>query len=174
LNLVREAENFARCAHDGQKRKYSGLPYIVHPEAVANTVAEYTCDEEVVAAAWLHDVVEDCKISPKELTENFGTSVCTLVLELTNSSKSFPELSRKERKRLDREDIANASPDAQLIKVIDRIKNLEDMIHDNCPSDFKVVYGRESLLLAYVLKHAPQTLINRLKSLANQCINKDY
>src|ERR1700733_11171850 len=93
-NLLEKAEEFAIQAHGSiaHKRKYTDEPYYVHPERVAKLVATVTSDIEVVAAAWLHDVLED--VAPKNsnfnvdaIFKSFGDRVLHLVLEVTDVSK---------------------------------------------------------------------------------------
>ena len=97
--LENKAHLFALRAHQGQTRKYTGEPYIVHPEAVARKLKELELDEEAIAAALLHDVVEDCGITLKELEDTFGLGVSNLVLMMTDNKIFIPSLTRKERKR---------------------------------------------------------------------------
>lgn len=68
-NLVEEAEKVARKAHEGQFRKDGVTPYITHPEAVANALASDGYNDECIAVAWLHDVVEDTKVTLQDLRD---------------------------------------------------------------------------------------------------------
>ena len=81
-DLVERAREFATSAHQriGRQRKYSKLPYHVHLEAVAKLVAGVSDDQEVIAAAWLHDTVEDTPATLGDIEENFGVSVADLVV----------------------------------------------------------------------------------------------
>ena len=82
--LTTFALGFVNCAHRQQKRKYTGEPYVVHCEGVARIVAEYTSDAEVIAAATLHDVLEDTEVTPAEMQNAFGQRVTLLVIEVTD------------------------------------------------------------------------------------------
>src|SRR5919106_112669 len=84
--LIEEAYEFAADAHDGQIRK-TGDPYMVHPVDAAMTVAELKLDGAAIAAALLHDVVEDCGISNDDLAKQFGTDVARLVEGVTKLSR---------------------------------------------------------------------------------------
>lgn len=159
--LISEAREFAYKCHEGQFRKYHNQPYIVHPARVAKEVSKYTDSEYVVAAAWLHDVVEDCGVSFGTIAEKFGMPVSTLVGWLTNPSKTSPHLNRAARKEMDRNHIGNSPAEAQLIKVVDRLDNLNDIVQG--PKDFQKLYAKESILLANVLKLAPENLVKELK-----------
>ncbi|HRW38274.1 MAG TPA: HD domain-containing protein, partial [Aquihabitans sp.] len=76
--LIAQAHELAAAAHEGQSRK-SGEPYIHHPLAVARIVADLGLDEETVAAALLHDSVEDTGVTLDELAERFGDDVAQIV-----------------------------------------------------------------------------------------------
>ncbi len=79
MNVLEKAIIFATNAHEGQKRKISGIPYILHPLEVASIISTMTDDIEVMAAGVLHDTVEDCNVDPLEITRLFGTHVSALV-----------------------------------------------------------------------------------------------
>jgi (p)ppGpp synthase/HD superfamily hydrolase len=128
-NIILKAAKFASKAHLGQFRKYHTpkIPYIIHPGRVAARVSIHPiATPQMVAAAWLHDVVEDTPITLEEIEEHFGLAVCLYVEELTNPSLNSTLL-RAERKRMDREALAIASPAAKIIKLCDRIDNLYDL-----------------------------------------------
>ena len=79
MELVSEAIAFAVKAHDGMRRKKSGSPYILHPMEAAVIVGSMTDDQALIAAAVLHDVVEDAGIAMEEIEERFGKRVRELV-----------------------------------------------------------------------------------------------
>ena len=79
-DLVNKAIVFATEKHDGQYRKFSGVPYIVHPMEVAAIIASMTPDEHIIAAGLLHDTVEDCGVQPEEIRREFGSRVYALVM----------------------------------------------------------------------------------------------
>jgi (p)ppGpp synthase/HD superfamily hydrolase len=156
MNKILAASEFARIAHLGKKRDYTGEPFITHPRRVAMRVMFHcgTC-ENMVVAAFLHDVVEDTKWTFDQLVSRFGEAVTALCRELTNPSKGS-NLSRSERKKMDREHLKTVSKEAKIIKLYDRIDNLNDM--DGAPDDFKKLYCDESRLLAEVLRDADEDL----------------
>ena len=92
MNLVEEAILFATEAHCGQMRKSVKTPYILHPMEVANICATITTDQEVLAAAILHDTVEDTDVTLDQLRQRFGERVAMLVDSETE--KPHPELPR--------------------------------------------------------------------------------
>lgn len=152
VNIIKDAREFAYKVHEGQVRKYNGRPYIEHPMrvALATALLSYATDT-MIAAAWLHDVVEDCGTPIDEIAFLFGRDVAFLVKELTNTSKlDYPGKNRAFRKAKDREKLRTVSMEAESIKLIDRIDNLRDMA-DSGDADFMVVYARESELLLKAL-----------------------
>ena len=82
--LIEKAKNFATKCHKGQTRKFNGKEYIQHPSAVAVEVESHGGTPEMIAAAWLHDVVEDCDVKIEIIGKMFGEEVAKLVDELTN------------------------------------------------------------------------------------------
>jgi len=160
MNKILAAARFARLAHQGKKRKYTGEPFITHPSRVAGRVLlhEAAC-ENMVCAAFLHDVVEDTHFTFDHLMSRFGKGVVRLCQELTNPSKDSDAL-RPERKAMDREHIKGISREAKIIKLYDRIDNVNDMA--GAADDFKKLYCEESRLLAEALKDASETLYDEL------------
>jgi (p)ppGpp synthase/HD superfamily hydrolase len=142
-NKIVAAAQFARMAHDGQTRKYTLRPYIMHPARVAGRVILLDdVTEDVVCAAWLHDVVEDCNVGKEDLAERFGDDVAELVSELTNPPKGDSSLNRAARKARDRDRLRTASRWARTIKLIDRIDNLGEI--GAAPLKFRALYAEES------------------------------
>ena len=126
--LILKAADFAAYKHRNQKRKdEEKTPYINHPIAVAKIISEIgnVEDPEVLAAALLHDTIEDTKTTPEELIENFGERVCHLVQEVTDD-KTLPKLERKQRQIDHAKEI---SKDAALIKLGDKISNVTDITY---------------------------------------------
>lgn len=85
-NLIARAEAYARKAHYEQVRD-DGLPYIVHPALVASLIMQVTHDQEMIAAAWLHDTIEDTDTTYEDLVREFGQGVADLVNEVTHEGK---------------------------------------------------------------------------------------
>ena len=121
-NLILLARTFASRAHTGQVRKYTGEPYIEHPIAVAETVRKHNGSKEMIAAALLHDVVEDTDVTLDEVRQEFGDAVANLVDDLTDVSKP-EDGNRAFRKAIDRDHTAQASAAAMVIKAADLISN---------------------------------------------------
>ena len=158
-SLAQTALVFATAAHAavGQMRKYTDDPYIVHPIRVATTVAKFGGTDEMIAAAYLHDVVEDTGVSIDDIQDMFGPAVALIVDGLTDVS--VPEDgNRAVRKAMDRQHSADATYEAQFVKCADIIDNAHD-IGDNDPS-FNLVYRKEMLLLIQVLDKVKGTAIH--------------
>ncbi len=156
-DLVERAQTYATKAHQriGQLRKYNKQPYHVHLEAVAELVAEITDDPETIAAAWLHDTVEDTPAPLEDIEENFGLPVAELVEELTDVSKPS-DGNRARRKSIDRDHSAQASPRAKTVKLGDLIDNCKDITkHD---PRFAKVYLVEMGALLDVLDEGDERL----------------
>ncbi len=126
LVLVLDAAAFAAEQHRRQRRKDAdATPYINHPLALATILAREggVSDAEVLAAALLHDTVEDTETTLAELEARFGPNVAGMVAEVTDD-KSLPKL---ERKRLQVAHAGHKSPGAKLVKLADKIANLRDI-----------------------------------------------
>jgi (p)ppGpp synthase/HD superfamily hydrolase len=120
--LVRRAYAFAEAAHRGQRRK-DDRAFIAHPVRVARLLAARGYDEEVVAAALLHDVVEDTSVTLSEVRERFGARVAELVACVTED----PELPTAERKRAYREGVRHSPEAARAICAADKVCNASDL-----------------------------------------------
>lgn len=150
-DLPERALAFATKAHDSidHRRKYSGNPYINHPIAVAELVKSVPHTQEMIAAAYLHDVVEDMPVTIDQIEAEFGPTVAELVGWLTDVFKPS-DGNRRARKALDLERSAKAPPEAKTIKLADLIDNTASIkAHD--PSFWRV-FRREKHDLLKVLK----------------------
>ncbi len=163
--LIDFAYRFATKAHGNQLRKYTGEPYIHHPIEVAKLVASVTNDCQMIAAAFLHDVLEDTDLTFDELRDvGFGFPIAALVLELTDISKA-EDGNRKIRKRIDLEHLASASINAKTIKLADLIHNSKSILEYD--SKFAKVYMREKADLLDVLKSGDATLYAKASKIVN-------
>lgn len=160
--FVHKAYQFAKNAHKGQKRKYTFEPYINHPIEVMQIVSTVPHTEEMLAAALLHDVVEDCGITEDELESEFGLWVNEYVYDLTDKSKPS-DGNRQKRKEIDRRHTARAHQKAKTIKLADLISNSRSIVkHDK---DFARVYIKEKELLLEVLTEGDATLYAQAKQI---------
>ncbi len=160
MTIVERARVFATAAHAavGQLRKYTFEPYIVHPREVAGIVAEAGGTPEMIAAAWLHDTVEDTGVTIETIREEFGPEVAELVGWLTDVSR--PEQgNRAVRKAIDRAHTASAPAAAQTIKLADLIANTRSILeHD---AEFARVYLAEKRALLEVMTKGDTRLRER-------------
>ncbi len=124
LDFINAVRIFSCAGHNaiGHKRKYSGLPYTVHLQAVADLLAEANQDYMTIAAGWAHDLLEDTSITAEQLAAEFGDEFAALVVELTNIDK--PEHgARAARAEINRQHIAAGSDRAKTVKAADIIHN---------------------------------------------------
>ncbi len=169
MNLIIKAAQFAARAHSGQTRKDGKTPYMRHPERVAGRQASREgATEEQVCICLLHDVLEDTKVPLVELVEEFGGNIALGVEAMTNPSTGS-KAPRAERKRLDRERLAAASQEIKIIKMLDRIDNLNDLDPDD---SFVVVYAGESLLLVDSIGSADPELADELRTAAHKLLRE--
>jgi len=127
IGLILRALDFAAVKHRNQRRKnQEASPYINHPITIANLLwnAAQVTDPVVIVGAILHDTVEDTDTTFEEIEQEFGKEVQSLVQEVTDD-KSLP---KQKRKQLQVEHAAHLSQRAKLIKLADKISNLQDMI----------------------------------------------
>ena len=157
--IYRQILEFATSAHEFQKRKYTGEPYITHPISVANLVVENGGDELLVWAALLHDVLEDTKVTHEELRAflftilyfPYAKKVLDIVVELTDvfTHEAFPKLNRAKRKELECIRLGGVSEDAKMVKRMDLAHNTK-CITKNDPK-FSKLYLKEMRELLKVL-----------------------
>jgi (p)ppGpp synthase/HD superfamily hydrolase len=141
--LLTQAWNFSAQRHANQKRKGEAQePYVNHLAEVAELVAMATKgqDANLVAAAVLHDTVEDTNTLPSELVSTFNVDVADLVGEVTDDKK----LEKAERKKLQVEHAHSKSDRAKLIKLADKTSNLRALVKSP-PVDWGVQRRREYL-----------------------------
>ncbi|WP_455233134.1 HD domain-containing protein [Geopseudomonas aromaticivorans] len=147
MRLSEKARLFALAAFaaTGQRRKYTDESYFAHAAAVVALVAGVTLDETALAAAWLHDVVEDTGITLDLIEREFGAAVASLVGMLTNASRPS-DGNRAQRKAIDREHLAGASALAKTIKLADMLDNLSTVV-DRDPEFARTYLPEKALML---------------------------
>jgi|TARA_R110002074_G_scaffold373140_1_gene548956 (p)ppGpp synthase/HD superfamily hydrolase len=169
--LIQDALMLAIKAHDGQRRKYTGEAYASHPIGVSKiieTIPDHT--PEMVAAALLHDVVEDTYVTFSEIKNDFGSVVAEYVHYCTNVSEK-EDGNREFRKKMDADHFALGPPEAQTIKVADLIHNSETIIpHD--PKFFHKAYKYEKQYLLTVLTGANSVLRSHAQSVLDKAWDK--
>lgn len=157
-DLVDRAREFAASAHASQKRKHSDAPYIKHLESVVAILqAHGVTAEHVLAAAYLHDTVEDTATDLQDLLDAFGETVAELVYWLTDAERG----NRRIRKTMSAWRLGGAPFEAKLIKLADLVDNSGDICrHD---PNFAPVYLREKAKILDMMERAEG---ERLTSLA--------
>jgi (p)ppGpp synthase/HD superfamily hydrolase len=152
---------FAATAHAGQVRKYSALPYIVHPIEVMEIVLTRSVlpvTEDQLVAAVLHDVVEDTPVGLRDITRRYGPEVARLVYELTDQFTDPKLGNRAARKAMERERLATISAEAQTIKYADFISNTKSIVeHDR---NFARVYLAEKEAILKVMREGDEALLS--------------
>ncbi len=126
MSTVLRAAEFAADKHREQKRKgKTGRPYIGQCIEVASMIAEIgkVDDADILAAALLHDTIEDQGVKPDEIRKEFGAATEGMVLEVTDDKS----LEKEERKRLQVINAPHKSPGAKLIKLADKISNVREI-----------------------------------------------
>lgn len=130
-SLLDRAITFAVKAHQGMERKGKGFPYIVHPMEAVCIVATMTNDQELLAAAALHDVIEDTDTTAEDLKKEFGERVAMLV-EAESDDKTGGSKAETWRQRklatLDR--LRNADRDIKIVALGDKLSNMRAIAHD--------------------------------------------
>lgn len=162
---IQKALKLASILHFEQKRKGDGSPYISHPFAVAFIIAEHTKDEDIIAAAILHDVLEDVSrsvYSIETMQKDFGMRVYDIVKEVTEDkdpeeSKEKQRQTWKSRKDQYLRNLQNDSQEALLVACADKIHNLMSLIeaysekggsiwkHFNAPAQDRLWFYKEVL-----------------------------
>ena len=176
--VVEHAIRLAAVAHKSQKRKSSGIPYIAHPMSVCLILIKAGFHEEaILAAAVLHDVVEDTDLTIEQLAENFSEEVVQYVKEMTEEKETSQGEKRSWRDR--KQDHINVMQQATLgaraIELADKLHNLEAMLFDLQSEDKHEFWGHfgaspEEIVLYYhsMIEAAGQS-DQQLELLVNNC-----
>lgn len=126
MNLKERAKSFAIKSHMGQVRKSEpDKPMIMHPISVGNLLEDYGYDDEIIAAGYLHDVVEDTKYTIEDIQNEFGKKIANLVMGASEPDKTLSWEERKEHTIKETKTLPLAN---KLVICADKINNLEDMM----------------------------------------------
>ena len=171
-------EHYADRCHGDQVRKYTGERYIGHPVRVMRTVQELNPNLPVLAAALLHDVLEDTAVSPAEMEKTLlkvmdprqAESTMKLVIELTDVfvKKSYPRLNRRMRKEKEALRLSAVSREAQTIKYADIIDNVTDIVSQD--ADFAKVFVQEAKQLLTAMTSGDARLRKTALTLVDYCL----
>ena len=182
-NVIQKAIEFAKQAHRNQTSKYSDVSYFDnHLVRVAAKVAEVTDNSEMIAAAYLHDTVEDTETTFKDILDNFGKRIHDLVYGLTEASiidadlivngKTIKQHNRKFRKNYDLQFLAKQNADVQTIKYADMIVNSIDIFEKD--SNFARVYIKEKLALFKAMDKGDKKLRKEGFDICNKYMNEMF
>lgn len=169
--LTDKALDVAITAHMLQKRK-SGEPYITHPVAVAELVEKVKKSHKIsdlIAAAYLHDTIEDAPMKIETIKKRFGSLVADLVVELTSDKEKIKEIGKTEYLK---DKMLNMSNWGLVIKLADRAHNTSDL--KNADPKFRAKYIKETQEILHALKHhrelskTQQTLIDQIEENINE------
>ena len=123
--LFDQASQFAIEAHHGTERRGKGFPYIIHPMEAASIVATITNDPEMLAAAILHDTVEDTDVTIEQIEEHFGPRVASLV-----NIETAPQGTWRSKREYQVARLAAAGRDCQIVALGDKLSNLRAIAID--------------------------------------------
>ena len=175
LDFIKE---FADKAHGEQVRKYTGERYITHPLRVMETVRKYNDDICVLAAALLHDVLEDTPVKAHAIESSLLSvlepqqvqEILRFVTELTDVfiKDNFPRMNRRMRKQKEGQRLSTVSPEAQTIKYADIIDNVTDIVSQD--ADFARVFVREAHGFLQVMKSGDPRLRTHALQLVDDCL----
>lgn len=128
MPLLDKAFEFAEKSHSGQKRS-SGEDYIIHPLNVASTLVKLRMDMDSIIAGLLHDVVEDCNVTPEQIEQNFGNAIAQIVVGLTKISKIKFKTKQESQAENFRKMVVAMAKDIRVIivKLSDRMHNMRTL-----------------------------------------------
>ena len=159
-NRINKTKKFGAEKHKGQKRKFGGKPYFTHPTRVADMIEEYTNDEDMIIAAYLHDTIEDTATTYDEILKEFVERVANLVKELTTDKNAAAKLGKAVYLT---EKINKMSNEALTIKLCDRLDNLSGWVNE--PEDFVMKYKTQT---EYILNNLKRSLSSIHKKLIKE------
>lgn len=171
-DLFDKAAKFAIDAHCGAERKGKGYPYILHPMEAAGIVASLSTDPELLAAAILHDTVEDTDVTIEQIRKEFGDRVAALVHRETSPLPH--EAPWRDRKKAQADLIAASPRDSKIVAIGDKLSNLRTIvadyrqIGDTLWQRFRAPKGKEDVVWYYTI------LADALKELSGTEPYKEY
>lgn len=178
--ILKKITDFGDAAHGEQTRKYAPDRYMVHPVRVMEKLRNYTDDLSVLAAALLHDVIEDTPVKAGEIKdflselmpEEQAEKTLQLVVELTDVyvKSDYPKLNRRTRKAKELERLENTSPESQTIKYSDILDNTLEIV-DQDPS-FAKVYLHEVRQILNRLDKGNADLLREAKEAVDSGLRK--
>ncbi|MGZ8435053.1 MAG: HD domain-containing protein, partial [Candidatus Binatia bacterium] len=152
VDLIRKAHDFSAEVHTGQKR-LSGEPYLIHPIAVADIIADLKLDVPSIVGALLHDTVEDTLTTLDEIKSLFGREIAALVDGVTKLSRTNYTSHEEKQAENFRKMILAMGKDVRviLIKLADRVHNMRTL--DHMPADKQILTAQETMDIYAPLAH---------------------
>ncbi len=172
INLIKKAYEFAKKAHEGQKR-LSGEDYIIHPVHTAYTVALLKVGSSAIAAALLHDVLEDTKVTIYDLRDNFNYEIVFLVEALTKTTTFENKKTTNLKYEYIRKIILSMSKDIRviLIKIADRLHNMETLQFKSIASQKRIAKETLEVYVPIVHRLGIHNIKSRLEDLCFKFLN---
>ncbi len=162
--MIEKAKTLSKIIHNNQIRKFSGFPYFVHTESVANIVVEFKKSKhlkELISVAYLHDSIEDCGISFNYLLSEFGYMVASIVAEVTNDLKIMKYYGKKYYMS---NKVLTLSNYGLVIKLSDRLDNVSDL--HIAPAEFRKKYIEETEYMIRSLRDFRNLTTTQLRLIA--------
>lgn len=160
------AKSLSEKLHSSQIRKFSGDPYFLHTNRVANMLKDLGCTDYVVSAAYLHDTIEDTDLTLEELTNKFGFQIAHLVFEVTSKPSGIEKYGKDDYIAYK---VSKISRKALLIKLADRIDNLLDGGSESWLAKYKISTRK---MIDAIVKRTDLTIQHHI--LLNQLISITY
>jgi len=159
ISLVDQAIGFAAKAHEGQRRKSGLVPYIAHPVGVAMLLQRMGCDETIVAAGLLHDIVEDTKVTLEEVRHRFGDDVADIVAVCTEPPKKSVDWESRKLHMINA--LRDAPLQAKLVAAADKYHNLSHTLHNKQKEGDKVWkrFGRGKRQQAWYYRTVSESIV---------------
>ena len=130
-SLIDKAILYATKYHKNTRRKGKEIPYILHPLEAMSIVSTITEDQELIAAAALHDLIEDTDVTYEDIKKEFGTRIADIVLsESNNAIANYKELSWHQVREKNLEILKNASIDCKIVALGDKLSNIRSIYND--------------------------------------------
>lgn len=173
IDIVERAEAYATVKHEGQVRRFDEGPYIQHPARVAKRAKELGLSTEAVAAAWLHDVVEDCGVDIREIVDLFGILVADMVWFLSDLQKPDIHGNRAQRVFINSfRFYMTRDEEIHTLKLLDSLDNAGS-IRKNDPEFWKVYREEIRRSLRYVNLANPAVVRDLLQELDSEEVARE-
>jgi (p)ppGpp synthase/HD superfamily hydrolase len=165
-DIVVRAYTFAEKAHEGVERKFSGLPYFTHVKYVARVLEHLRQDEEVVAAGFLHDIIEDTHHTYDDIKLAFGERVADIVLGVTSDGDAMREAGGKRHYLAQK--MVDMLEDSLTVKLADRFHNVLFLEGDETPKEFIKKYYKETKFILFSIEESERHISEAQRALVDR------